>query len=380
MENSNTTKRVAEPVPAFISLNSDTTDWCTEWGDISKRFYINVIDSDRKPVPGISVEVQPIDTASGQPKLTPVNTPVTNEYGNATALYKVEADIGQYQVIAVQKAASGPAPLDPLQSEPMNINMKEPELPAPRVPAAFDGVIDDNDYAGTIVANVIAANMKKGDMVYLLWGDNELPQSTTQDAGTYSFFLTGDGIVPNELLFQNQIYLVRAFVADSAGNGRYSSETFLTVARANGGGGLAYCDPLDIPAGDDGFINEADVLGGVTINIPNGLLSMRGNDVAQHQLSEASAASINLTAFNKKGSVINTLNIPLDVANIPTDVNPYQYHDDPQSVPPYVLKNFLMGIGEGSIRATYNVTISDKTYTTTTEKIYEVDVIPPGGF
>ncbi|EPJ5824137.1 hypothetical protein QDZ26_004083 [Pluralibacter gergoviae] len=373
MAKSITAKNSAASVPASIELISDSSDWCTEWPDVSKRFYIHVYDSDKNPVSGVAVGLEALETADGKPELTLMNRPVTNAYGIAIALCRIKAEAGYYKVIAVQKNDSGSIYIDALQSSPMNLNMKASELPAPRVPAAFDGIIDDDDYANGVVANVIAAGLQRGNMVYLQWGDNVLQNAVQEDAESYPFFLTGEGIVPNEQLFQNQSYRVRAFVVDPAGNGSFSTDTFLTVSRTQGGGALPFCEPLDIPQGDDGSLNQEDILGGVTINIPNGPLILKGHIQAEHQLTEALAASINLKALNNKGVTIDTLNIPLNVVNIPAEDDPYSFQDTSDPSQPTALKDFLMSIGVGSIRASYSVTIKDYTYTVTKERSYEVD-------
>lgn len=374
MAKSITTKNSAASVPASIELNSDSNDWCTEWPDVSKRFYIHVYDSDKNPVSGVAVGLEALETTDGKPELTLMNRPVTNANGVATALCRIKAEAGQYKVVAVEKTDSGSIHIHALQSSPMNLNMKVSELPAPRVPAAFDGIIDDYDYANGVVAYVIAAQMRRGSIVYLLWGDNMLQQILTEDDNNCLFFLTGRGIVPDERLFQNQSYRVRAFVVDPTGNGSFSAQILLGVSRNQGGGALPFCEPLDIPQGDDGFLNQEDILGGVTINIPNGPLILNGHIQAEHQLTEASAASISLRALNNDGVTINTLKISLDIVNIPAEVNPYPYQDIPDPSQPTALKDFLMSIGAGSIRASYNVTIKNYTYSVTKERSYEVNV------
>ncbi|AIQ99706.1 hypothetical protein ROS60_002730 [Pluralibacter gergoviae] len=367
MGKSITAKNSAASVPALIELNSDSSDWCTEWPDVSKCFYITVYDSDKKPVSGVAVGLETLEATDGKPELTLMNRPVTNANGVAIAFCRIKAEAGQYAVVAVHSATQ-------LQSSPMILNMKASELPAPRIPAAFDSIIDDYDYANSVMANVIGAQMQRGSVVYLLWGDNMLQQILTEDDNSCPFFLTGRGIVPDERLFQNQSYRVRAFVVDPAGNGSFSTQILLGVSRTHGGGALPFCEPLDIPQGDDGLLNQEDILNGVTINIPNGPLILNGHTQAEHQLTEATAASISLKALNNDGVTINTLNIPLNVVNIPAEDDPYPYQDTPDPRQPTALKDFLMSIGAGSIMVSYNVTIKNYTYSVTKERSYEVDV------
>ncbi|EMO7187218.1 hypothetical protein RI834_002049, partial [Pluralibacter gergoviae] len=94
--------------------------------------------------------------------------------------------------------------------------------------------------------------------------------------------------------------------------------------------------------------------------------------------SNTTAVSINLVSRNKQGQLIDTLNIPVE---IPVNVvdGQYTYHED-KTLESKPLKDFLMNIGEGSFSATYNVTNSGITYSAKRERVYEVDVIPPGGF
>lgn len=388
MDKSTTVKPVADPVVTTIELTSDSNDWCTNWKDeVSKRFYVRVKDEAGKVMSGITVNL-----TSNIPVLSlkPVATPPTNEKGLATLLYTLNGPEGFYQITA---AAVTP-PSEPghhlsttvQTSAVLPLEMKNTTLPAPRIPAALDGVIDDNDYANSVVASVISPNLHKGDQVFLLWGDNEMQQTATRDDQYYPFFLTGPDITPDELLFQNQSYLVRGFVVDPAGNGRYSETTEVLVSRINGGGGLPYCTPLDIPAGDDGFINRSDVGNGVEIVIDNTDISYNNgteNVTITQQLTnpDTTAVSINLVARNKKGQTINTLNIPAPIP-VPVEGDPshYIYRDIQDDSKPKPLYDFLMAIGEGSIRATYNITNNGKTYTTAEERVYEVDVIPPGGF
>ncbi|AIQ99705.1 Ig-like domain-containing protein [Pluralibacter gergoviae] len=387
MDKSTTIKPVANPVVTTIELTSDSNDWCTNWKDeVSKRFYVRVKDEAGKVMSGITVNL-----TSNIPALSlkPVATPPTNEKGLAILLYTLSGPAGFYQITA---AAVTP-PSEPGQhlsttaqtSAVLPLEMKNTTLPAPRIPAALDGVIDDNDYANSVVASVIAPDLRKGDQVFLLWGDNEMQQTATRDDQYYPFFLTGPDITPDELLFQNQSYLVRGFVVDPAGNGHYSEATEVLVARVNGGGGLPYCTPLDIPAGDDGFINRSDVGNGVEIVIENSRIYYNGEsdpvDIPQQLTDEkTTAVSINLVAHNKAGQTINTLNIPVPIP-VPVEGDPskYIYRDSKDDQEPKPLHDFLMAIGEGSIRATYNVTNEGKTYTTIEERVYEVDVIPPGG-
>ena len=61
MGKSITAKNSAASVPALIELNSDSSDWCTEWPDVSKRFYITVYDSDKKPVSGVAVGLETLE-------------------------------------------------------------------------------------------------------------------------------------------------------------------------------------------------------------------------------------------------------------------------------------------------------------------------------
>ncbi|KOR05125.1 hypothetical protein [Pluralibacter gergoviae] len=92
MGKSITAKNSAASVPALIELNSDSNDWCTEWPDISKRFYIHVYDSDKNPVSGVAVGLEALETADGKPELTLMNRPVTNAYGIAIALCRIKAE------------------------------------------------------------------------------------------------------------------------------------------------------------------------------------------------------------------------------------------------------------------------------------------------
>lgn len=382
MDRSTTVKAVAGPVATTIELNSDSNTWCKDWKDVSKRFYVIARDAENKPISGITITIENDDPAL---EITPINTPPTDENGVAILLYTVTGPKGTYQIRAVQ--VSTPPTMSnaasPVAAE-LTIEIVDASLPAPRIPDALDGVIDDNDYNGSVVASIISPDMKKGDQVFLIWGDNEIKQTATESAQYYPFILTGPDVIPNELLFQNQTYTVRGFVSEPSGNGHFSTPTYVKVARTNGGGNLKLCDPLDIPMGDDGFINRAEVQYGVSIVIKDSGITNTGKDPSDdiaNQLSDpaTTAVSINLIARNKEGQTINTLNIPVEIPVNVVDGN-YIYHEDKDLNQPKPLRDFLMSIGEGSIKATYNVTNKGVTYTVREERVYEVDVIPPGGF
>ncbi|HID4043993.1 TPA: hypothetical protein ACXE9F_000386 [Pluralibacter gergoviae] len=378
MGKSTVAKSIEEPVVTTIELNSDSNTWCTDWDDISKRFYVYVSDQNNKPMSGITIN---LSKDSDVLTLDPVNTPPTNDDGLATLLYTVKGPVDSYKITArqVMPPSSLNNTLDDAYAE-LTIELVTPTLAAPRVPAALDGVIDDDDYESSVVASIISPNMKQGDQVFLLWGDNEIARNVTDDLQYYIFSLTGPGVTPNELLFQNQTYFVRAFVSDPLGNGEFSTARRVKVNRTRGGGGLKYCEPLDIPMGDDGFINRAEVRYGVSIIIPDSSISGGELPEINSQLSDSNttAVSINLVSRSKQGQLIDTLNIPVE---IPVNVvdGQYTYHED-KTLESKPLKDFLMNIGEGSFSATYNVTNSGITYSAKRERVYEVDVIPPGGF
>lgn len=380
-------KYMAEPTIASLELRSDSSDWCRNWDTVIKQFYVSAYDASGNGVAGQKISLKLAEGETAEVALDQKNVAITDE--NGTAILKVTLALSSdnpFAVVASVDGAEGSSSslFAAIQSEPMILGVQHEELTAPRIPPALDGVIDDNDFANGVSSTIVASNMHRGDTVYLLWGDNLLEQSVSEDAGSYTFELAGVDTTANELLFQNKNYLVRGFVVDVAGNGRYSKQTHVKVNRANGGSGMAYLSPLTITEGTDGIINEAEVKYGVHVVLPNDTLTYTDNAGAKVQiedpLKKATSASINFVGMNPKDQVINTLSVPLDTPLTPLSEvdNSYTYQERTPPKDPAVLQTFLMSIGEGSVRASYNLTIDGVSYSSKVDTIYEVDVIPPG--
>lgn len=375
------TKFIAEPT---LELRSDTSDWCKGWDDVIKNFYVSSYDADGNGIAGQKITLAPADdTVTATVELQ--NVPVTDENGTAVLQAKLTiVDDAPFALVASVEAGGGSSSLFAgTTSDPLILDVRAEELAVPRIPPALDGVIDDTDYANGVAASVIASNMHRGDTVYLIWGDTTMEQSVSEDAGSYTFELAGIDTTANELMFQNQTYLVRAFVADVAGNGRYSKATHVKVNRANGGSGMAFLSELTITEGKDGIINEAEAKYGVSVVLPNDTVTWtNANNEPQPDitdpLSKSTASSISLVALNKKDQVINTLSIPLPNTLTPLVNNTYIYNERTSQIVPTVLRDFLMSIGEGSVKASYNLTIDGVVFSSQEVAIYAVDVIPPG--
>lgn len=371
MSQKNIVATLDAPEDITVTLTSESSNWAAGWSDTSKTFHITVFSkSTGEAVPDQTVTLSL--AAGSNVTLGLITNPVTDSDGNAVCRATLT---GQENDLCQVIASVGE-----IQSEPFLVELTNVSLPAPRIPVAIDGVIDDDDYNSGVVVTVIAPNLSTGDTVYLVWGDIQVARSVTSvNNNAFSFALTGGSQTLYESLFENKRYEVKFYVVDEVGNGNYSNMTSVLVKRVNGGGGLDYLAAATIvEAENTGYINKAQSDFGVTAFVPNTEIKYQDNDGEDvsitSPLSKASAVTLELSGVNEEGKAVDTWSYPFD---LPID----GLQDAGVTTPPGAVPSSVFNtIGRGKVTITYHVTIDGSTYSVPAAKqrTYFVDVIPPG--
>jgi len=370
MEN-NTVPLVSDELD--VSITSTSSDWATGWSDIPKRFYVTVTDSNGTAVADKNVT---LTTDNHDISFVVQNTPITNAAGVAECLVLLGGSASEsFNVIAdIGGSSNSSSNLSGVVSaSSMRVELVDMELDGVKFPAALNGIIDDAVYdSGVLVANLIASNMQLGDSVKLIWGEAEISGSVPGDAGSFTFNLSG-----REDLFQNQTYRYRAYVADAAGNGRYTKVNTVIVERLNGGGGLPYLHAAIIDEGEEhGFINKTMADYGVIATIPGDDITYTdstGKDVTiESPLSKATECRLILRGLNKQDVAVRLDEIDIDLTGYSSG--------DYKTNRGQISTDFFNTIGEGSVQVYYYLTLNNMSYSVSKSNMntYVVDVVPPG--
>lgn len=361
-----------------LELQSDSNDWCEEWGGVTKDFYVGAYCSNGEPLEGEVIEIIFHKNTSNKYKLHQLNVAVTDANGRATVKVRINGPAGnEFSVLAqsVETSQIKSVIYDPMTSEPFVISMREIAISEPRIPLALDSIIDDTDYKSDIYAVTLAGNIRKDDQVYLMWGNNKLLQTAEEDTNQIIFGVSEKKKDRNEVLFNNGTHDVRTYIVDITGSSRYSAPFHVYVERKSGGGALPYLPAIEIQRENHEVITKDDINQGILVEIQNQALSYNGPGgreiIIDDPLGKSSSGNIELTSHNENGEVIEVLGInleyPLNIIN-----EKYSYRDDALLRP---LEQFLKRIGKGYFYASYNIEIDGKTFSPHTIQAYNVDLL-----
>lgn len=361
-----------------LELRSDSNEWCEEWKDLIKDFYVSAYDFNGEPLEGLVIELIILKSKEAKNiSLIQRNVAVTDKNGVATIKATIVGTGGVVCSVVAQEVKQ-PLLLPTLEvctSDPLVLTIRKVTLAPPRIPLALDNVIDDIDFKNAIFASISAEHIQKYDQAYLMWGDILINQSINKENSTVLFEVSGKLSNKNEVLFQNKAYLIRSYIVNVLGEARYSEATHVYVERYAGGGALPYLSPMEIQDGVSQIITKEDIYTGVLLKLYD--TTIKYYDVYGHEvlilnpLDKAIRAELEFTSFNNSGFKIETLGIPLQC---PLDVNNGIYIYKEQAMHE-ALKNFLIRIGQGYFYSSYNITIDDKTFSSSSTEAFTVDML-----
>lgn len=339
-----------------LIVGSDSDYWAAELTEFEKTFSVLVLDSTMSPVSGEKIDVKADDEALNIERINP------------------EAVSGDNGVVAVGLRLSGLTTEsfptltfslvdDPTVSSKKVVGIELLSLSAPRYPLATDLVIDDADINAGVVCNIAVSGMGEGDECYLRLNDDVIPHTITAEdleKGTV-FIPVPESLLINEL--KNSFY----YVVSPAGNTAFSQIATFLVKRSDGGVGVIDLESLDVPQGDDGYINRLDAMSGVDIILPDG-----------RQADNVGQCSLVCKGYANSGEVVNNVIVPYDTPEIADIPVTYNDRDEPLH---NQLQQLFLSVGQGTVELTYEITLLEDAKRVKHSSVpvtYFVDVVPPG--
>lgn len=354
-------------------INSDSHFWATNLVDFAKTFsFVFFEKATGTPKSGVSCTGATATDPGGTPvTLTVVNKDASSDNHGvlALAVRPSGAYLEGIYTLHFVFATDDEVPVtieDPAKD--FRLDVVNPTLSQPRYPLASDSIIDDADVEAGVVCYGSPNTVNAGEVYYLRLDDYAIEHTISSADVSLGTVVTS---VDQSLLtngVKNSFYYVVSF----SGNTSFSEVTQFFVERENDGAGVVDLAELDVPEGDDGYINKMDADFGVTINIDEPAL-------ADNSTANATLVS---RAYMSDGTYLSTViySFPAPDPDTGTTIT---FNDSDSAGLDYALRGQFYSVGQGYVELTYEMTkinpdtgLNEKHSSTPAR--YMVDVVLPG--
>lgn len=264
---------------------------------------------------------------------------------------------------------------DPAKDFPLDV--VNPTLSQPRYPLASDSIIDDTDVEAGVVCYGSPNTVNEGEEYYLRLDDYAIEHTINSADVSLGTVVTS----VDQSLLTNGVKSSFYYVVSFSGNTSFSEVTQFFVERENDGAGVVDLAELDVPQGDDGYINKMDADFGVTINISEDKLDNSIIDGAGNK-----PATMVSRGYTPDGTYLSTVLHPFLIPEPDSDGHIKITFNDSDPAPAgldYILQSQFYSIGQGYVELTYEMTqinpdtgLNEKHSSVPAR--YMVDVVLPG--